>query len=46
MSSWNCFSVAVVTRRMASFSGSSGKSLPARALILSSTSVMLRTYVT
>ncbi len=28
MSSWNCFSVAVVTRRMASFSGRSGKSLP------------------
>ena len=40
---WNWSAVFSVTRRIASFSGMSGKSRNARALILSSTSVMLRT---
>ena len=43
VSFWYCAAVVSVTRRIASFSGRPGKSRAARALILSSTSVMLRT---
>ena len=42
-SAWYCAAVVSVTLRIASFSGRPGKSRAARALILSSTSVMLRT---
>ena len=42
MSSWNCRVVASVTLRIASLSGRLGYCSAARALILSSTSVMLR----